>query len=74
MIETDAVAIPAPVTGVDLFVSSSAAGDVAECMTPDKVVFSLKGEQAVIGGNVVMLEDGLQQDFSDEWRAGNRCR
>lgn len=67
-LEADAVAIPAPVTGVDLFVSSSAAGDVAQCMTLDKVVSSLKGEQAVIGGNVVMLEDGLQQDFADEWR------
>jgi hypothetical protein len=61
-------AVPAtPVSGVPLFEATQAAADRA-CMTGDEVVERLKADQDDIGGETVMLSNGLEQAFADTWR------
>ena len=53
-----------PVTDAALFVSETAGA----CVTADEVVTRLQADRAAIGGETVMLADGLEQAFADAWR------
>jgi hypothetical protein len=39
-----------------------------DCLAPQKVLERMQELQNIIGGKTVMLTDGLQQSFADEWR------
>jgi hypothetical protein len=55
--------LQAPVGETDVFDTSQG------CVAPEKAVQRFQSEQSVVGGKVVMLTEGLQQSFSDAWRA-----
>ena len=63
--ESDAAAIPAPVSAAPLFVSADNTG---VCMLSDDVIAALDRDQAKIGGEVFRLADNLTQEFADSWR------
>lgn len=65
--EAEASLPPPPVAGAPLFVAA-AGGDTPACVTGDDVVGRLKADQARLGGETVMLADGLEQAFADAWR------
>lgn len=61
--------LPAPVTGDELFtVSGGAVEAPASCMPAEQIlgVFALDVE--AVGGEVLVLSGGLEQDFADQWR------
>jgi len=61
--------LPPPVTGADLFTVSGAAVDApATCMPAEQIlgVFALDVE--AVGGEILALSGGLEQDFADQWR------
>lgn len=67
MRHTDEALLPAPVRGITLFVAS--AGETAPlCVTEDEVMRRLDAERQELGGETVMLADGLDQAFADIWR------
>jgi hypothetical protein len=62
--------LPSPVTGADLFtVSGGAVEAPAACMPAEQIlgVFALDVE--AVGGEILALSGGLEQDFADQWRA-----
>jgi len=64
--------MPGPITGEHLFapVASSyglGGGDKA-CLTADDVFGRLVLNVENVGGEIVLMTDGAQQDFSDTWR------
>ena len=59
--------LPAPVSGVPLFVAD-ASGQVPACVTDAEVIRRLNADRAQFGGETVTLEKGLDQAFADEWR------
>jgi hypothetical protein len=59
--------LPAPVSGVPLFVAD-ASGTVPACVTDTEVVRQLNADRARFGGETVKLGKGLDQAFSNEWR------
>lgn len=58
---------PVPVSGTVSQMFAVAFGDKA-CLSRDDVVSQLSGEAKHYGGQVVVLEDGLEQSFADQWR------
>lgn len=62
--EAEALLPPVPASGVALF----ATADAPACMTGDAVISSLEADKAILGGETVMLADGLEQSFADAWR------
>jgi len=61
--------LPPPVTSADLFTVSGAAVDApATCMPAEQIlgVFALDVE--AVGGEILALSGGLEQDFADQWR------
>ncbi|MEI9901549.1 MAG: hypothetical protein WDN31_17145 [Hyphomicrobium sp.] len=46
----------------------TAAGDAAACVSRDQMVSQLRADVKSYGGQVVVLEDGLEQSFADQWR------
>ncbi len=65
--EAEALLPPPPAAGVPLFVAAGG-GDTPTCTTGADVVGRLKADQARLGGETVMLADGLEQAFADAWR------
>lgn len=65
--EAAAALLPSPVADVTLFADAKAA-DEGRCMTGADVVAELDRDRATLGGETVLLADGLEQDFSDVWR------
>lgn len=63
----DAATLPAPVSGVPLFVAD-ASGHVPACVTAAEVIRQLDADRDRFGGETVRLERGLDQAFADEWR------
>jgi len=59
--------LPAPVSGVPLFVAD-ASGNVPVCVADAEVVRQLNADRDRFGGETVKLEKGLDQAFADEWR------
>jgi hypothetical protein len=60
--------IPVPVSGTISQMFAVAFGDSKSCLTRDDVVAQLSGQAKSFGGQVVVLEDGLEQSFADQWR------
>jgi hypothetical protein len=56
----------APVAGAALFAASPKTAGA--CVTADTVVTRLQADRSAIGGETVMLADGLEQAFADAWR------
>jgi hypothetical protein len=59
---------PVPVSGPVSQMFAVAFGDKNACLTRDDVVLQLNGQAKEYGGQVVVLEDGLEQSFADQWR------
>ena len=55
-------ALQEPVSDTEVF------GANQSCMPPEQAIEHLQAERDAIGGKIVVLADGLQQSFSDEWR------
>ncbi len=64
----EAAMLPAPVSGVPLFVAD-ASGNVPACVSDTEVIRQLNADRDQFGGETVKLEKGLDQDFADEWRS-----
>jgi hypothetical protein len=61
--------LPPPVTGIDLFTISGGSVDApASCMPAEQIlgVFALDVE--AVGGEILALSGGLEQEFADQWR------
>lgn len=65
--ESEGVLMPAPVTGVELFTADAGTMTPA-CLPASAVADRFSAEKARIGGETVMLGDGLEQSFADTWR------
>jgi hypothetical protein len=65
-IDTDAV--PIPVSGSISQMFAIAFGDKQSCLKREDVVAQLSKQAKAFGGQVVVLEDGLEQSFADQWR------
>ena len=68
----DSIEIPGPITGDHLFApvtSRSGAGGTAKaCLTADDVFGGLVLDVENVGGEIVLMTEGAQQEFSDAWR------
>jgi hypothetical protein len=64
----DVDAVPVPVSGTVSQMFAVAFGDNKSCLTRDDGVAQLSGQAKAFGGQVVVLEDGLEQSFADQWR------
>lgn len=60
--------VPLPVSGSVNQMFAVAFGDTNACLSRDDVVKNLRAEAKSYGGPVVLLEDGLEQAFADQWR------
>lgn len=60
--------VPLPVSGSVAQMFAVAFGDRDSCLSRDAVVAQLNGQARAYGGQVVVLEDGLEQSFADQWR------
>ena len=58
--------VVAPVAGDALFTASPETAGA--CVTAETVVTRLQADRAAVGGETVMLADGLEQAFADAWR------
>jgi len=65
-IDTDG--LPVPVSGSISQMFAIAFGDREFCLSRDAVVSRLSKQAESLGGQVVVLEDGLEQSFADQWR------
>lgn len=66
---TDEDGVPIPVGGSVAQMFAVAFGDQTDaCLSRDDVVARLRGQVHAYGGQVVVLEDGLEQSFADQWR------
>jgi hypothetical protein len=68
--------VPPPVVGQHLFADHAAAsqgfesrGTAHTCLSADLVLHILARDVETVGGNVVIMADGVHQHFSDTWRA-----
>jgi hypothetical protein len=68
--------MPPPVVGQHLFAGHAAAspgfesrGTAHTCLSADHVLHILARDVETVGGNIVIMADGVQQHFSDTWRA-----
>jgi hypothetical protein len=61
----DAPEVPVPVMGAELFFGS----DARACLNRDVVVGHFLQDRSAIGGRVFSLADGMEQRFSNTWRA-----
>jgi hypothetical protein len=59
---------PVPVSAPVAQMFAVAFGDTSVCISRDEVVKRLRADVKSYGGQVVLLEDGLEQSFSDQWR------
>ncbi|MBN8996216.1 MAG: hypothetical protein J0H94_13405 [Rhizobiales bacterium] len=59
---------PVPVSGTVSQMFAVAFGESTACLSRDQVVVQLQGQAKAYGGQVVVLEDGLEQSFADQWR------
>lgn len=64
----DAEGLPVPVSGSIAQMFAVAFGDKQSCLSRDEVVAQLSKQAKSFGGQVVVLEDGLEQSFADQWR------
>lgn len=64
--------MPAPITGAHLFAPLAAnyetRGNGKTCLTADRVFDTLVLDVQNVGGEIALMTDGAQQDFSDAWR------
>ena len=64
---------PAPIAGDRLFVSLSPDAEPQDlggsCRNADDVLGTLLLDVENVGGDLVFMAEGLQQDFSDSWRS-----
>lgn len=62
----------APITGAHLFAPLAASyethGSDKTCLTADRVFDRFLLDVENVGGEIVLMTDGAQQDFSDAWR------
>lgn len=63
--------VPPPVVGQHLFADHAAAsqGFAHTCLSADNVLHILARDVETVGGKIVIMADGVQQHFSDTWRA-----
>jgi len=64
--------MPGPITGVHLFAPVAspygAGGNGKACLTADDVFGGLVLDVENVGGEIVLMTEGAQQEFSDAWR------
>lgn len=62
--------VPVPVVGDHLFVSSEdGQGASNACLTADRVMQNFALDIENVGGNIVLMTEGMEQDFADSWRS-----
>ena len=62
----DALEMPMPVVGTELFIARSVA---TTCATREAVIAKFLQDESQIGGRTFTIADGLDQRFADVWRA-----
>jgi len=68
-IDNDAAPIPVSGAVSDMFaIAFGDQGTKNACLSRDQVVVQLQSQAKSYGGQVVVLEDGLEQSFADQWR------
>lgn len=68
-IDQDSAPIPVSGSVADMFaIAFGDKGSQNACLSRDQVVIQLQGQAKSYGGQVVVLEDGLEQSFADQWR------
>lgn len=59
-------ALPEPIVGDDLFADRR--GNAVPCVAAERIIEGFVLDIENVGGEIVILADGIQQKFSDSWR------